>query len=81
VLSAQFGGKIVDVSTNSVIIEMAGKTARVDAFLALLKPFGVLESARTGLMVMPRTPIQDLEGEAETTEATASPDASLLPPG
>jgi acetolactate synthase-1/3 small subunit len=47
-LSSQFGAKIVDVSTNSVIVEMTGKTARVDAFLALLKPFGVLESARTG---------------------------------
>lgn len=80
-LSAQFGGKIVDVSTNSVIIEMTGKTTRVDAFLALLKPFGVLESARTGLMVMPRTPIQDLEVQSEATETTASPDASLLPPG
>jgi acetolactate synthase-1/3 small subunit len=47
-LASQFGGKIVDVSTNSVVIEMTGKTSRVDAFLSLLKPFGVLESARTG---------------------------------
>ena len=48
VLSQQFGGKIVDVSEHSVIVEMCGKTKRVDAFLTLLKPFGVLESARTG---------------------------------
>ena len=48
VLSAQFGGRIVDVSEHSVIVEMCGKTKRVEAFLSLLKPFGLLESARTG---------------------------------
>ena len=49
VLSAQFGGRIVDVSEHSVIVEMCGKTKRVEAFLTLLKPFGLLESARTGM--------------------------------
>lgn len=48
VLSAQFGGRIVDVSEHSVIVEVCGKTKRVEAFLSLLKPFGLLESARTG---------------------------------
>jgi len=80
-LASQFGGKIVDVSTNSVVIEMTGKTSRVDAFLSLLKPFGVLESARTGLMVMPRTPLQDAEAQAEASEDSIHMDASLLPPG
>lgn len=47
-LASQFGAKIVDVSENSVIVEMTGKTSRVEAFLSLVKPFGVLESARTG---------------------------------
>ena len=48
VLSARFGGRIVDVSEHSVIVEMSGKTKRVDAFLSLLKPFGLIECARTG---------------------------------
>jgi acetolactate synthase-1/3 small subunit len=47
-LASQFGARVVDVSTNSIIIEMTGKPTRVDAFLELLKPFGRLESARTG---------------------------------
>ncbi|KAI0675087.1 acetolactate synthase [Trametes maxima] len=80
VLSAQFGGRIVDVSEHSVIVEMCGKTKRVEAFLALLKPFGVLESARTGLMVMPRTPIKYTE-ESDELEEGGTVDASLLPPG
>jgi acetolactate synthase small subunit len=47
-LAEQFGARIVDVSENSVIVEMSGKTSRVEAFLGLLAPFGVLESARSG---------------------------------
>lgn len=48
VLAKQFGAKIVDVSENSVIVELTAKTSRVEAFLSLLKPFGILEAARTG---------------------------------
>lgn len=47
-LADQFGAKIVDISENSTIVEMSGKTSRVEAFLSLLRPFGILESARTG---------------------------------
>jgi len=81
-LAQQFGGKIVDVSENSVIVELAAKTSRVEAFLSLVKPFGVLESARTGLMAMPRTPINiSPEDEDLSPEESVAVDASLLPPG
>ncbi|KAG6813689.1 hypothetical protein H0H92_008537 [Tricholoma furcatifolium] len=81
-LANQFGAKIVDVSENSVIVELTAKTTRVEAFLKLVKPFGILEAARTGLMAMPRTPIgshgEEEDGAIETGGAV---DASLLPPG
>lgn len=48
VLSQQFGAKVVDVSEHSVIVELTAKSSRVEAFLNLLKPFGILEAARTG---------------------------------
>lgn len=38
----------MDIAENSVIVELTAKTPRVEAFLSLLKPFGILESARTG---------------------------------
>ncbi|KAG1895051.1 uncharacterized protein F5891DRAFT_1194556 [Suillus fuscotomentosus] len=50
VLSDQFGAKIVDVSENSVIVELTAKTNRIVAFLNLVKPFGILKSAQTGFM-------------------------------
>ena len=48
ILADQFGARMVDVSEHSVIVELSGKTSKVEAFLSLLKPFGLLESARTG---------------------------------
>ncbi|EIN11733.1 acetolactate synthase [Punctularia strigosozonata HHB-11173 SS5] len=81
-LAKQFGAKIVDVSDNSVIVEMSAKTSRVDAFLQLVEPFGVLESARTGVMVLPRTPLRKTPGEDDDTlDEVAAVDVSQLPPG
>jgi acetolactate synthase small subunit len=54
-LAAQFNANIVDVSENSVIVEMSAKSSRVEAFLTLLKPFGIIESARTGTSLVPST--------------------------
>ncbi|CAK5281377.1 unnamed protein product [Mycena citricolor] len=87
VLASQFGAKIVDVSENSVIVELTAKTQRVEAFLNLVKPFGILEAARTGklfagLMAMPRTPIAVSEEDAEPVPSpSVTVDAHLLPPG
>ncbi|KAH9069877.1 acetolactate synthase [Lactarius deliciosus] len=77
----QFGARLVDVSDHSVIVEMTGKTTRVEAFLALVKLFGIIESARTGLMAMPRTPIAGLAEDDTSSEVGSTVDASLLPPG
>ncbi|KAJ7188485.1 small subunit of acetolactate synthase-domain-containing protein [Mycena filopes] len=81
VLASQFGAKIVDVSENSVICELTAKTTRVEAFLNLVKPFGILEAARTGLMAMPRTPIASASEDEANVEATVAVEAHLLPPG
>ncbi|KIJ39462.1 hypothetical protein M422DRAFT_32708 [Sphaerobolus stellatus SS14] len=78
-LAKQFGGKIVDVSETSIIVELSGKSSRIEAFLKLVEPFGVLESARSGLMAMPRTPIGSTTSQIE--EDIEEVDASLLPPG
>jgi acetolactate synthase-1/3 small subunit len=44
----QFGGKILDISNNNCVVELSAKPTRVDSFLKLIEPFGILESARTG---------------------------------
>ncbi|OAA55947.1 Acetolactate synthase, small subunit [Niveomyces insectorum RCEF 264] len=76
----QFGGKVLDISTNSCIVEVSAKPSRIDSFLKLIAPFGILESARTGLMALPRSPLYGPEGDT-VKEADEVVDASQLPPG
>ncbi|KAF9147297.1 hypothetical protein BG015_011098, partial [Linnemannia schmuckeri] len=82
-LAKLFQGKVVDVSGDCAVIELSAKPDRIDAFVKLVKPFGILEAARSGMMAMPRSPIYDrheLE-EDEVQEEGSGVDASLLPPG
>lgn len=48
-LTHQFGGKVLDISTNNCIVEVSAKPVRIDSFMKLIAPFGILESARTGM--------------------------------
>lgn len=47
-MTHQFGGKVLDISTNNCIVEISAKPSRIDSFMKLIAPFGILESARTG---------------------------------
>ena len=47
-LTHQFGGKVLDISNNNCIVELSAKPSRIDSFMKLIQPFGILESARTG---------------------------------
>ncbi|KAH9013574.1 acetolactate synthase [Lactarius pseudohatsudake] len=82
VLANQFGARLVDVSDHSVIVEMTGKTTRVEAVLAPVKPFGIIESARTGAVNgYAAPPIASLAEDDTSSEVGSTVDASLLPPG
>ena len=55
-----FRGKIVDVSRESVMVEMAGEEEKIEAFIDLMKDYGIKELARTGVIAMARgTQIRD----------------------
>jgi acetolactate synthase I/III small subunit len=47
--------------------------------MKLISPFGILESTRTGLMALPRSPL--FGSHDEIKEADEIVDASALPPG
>jgi acetolactate synthase-1/3 small subunit len=49
-----FRAKIVDVAADSVTVEATGDEAKVDSLYSLLKPFGVKEICRTGVVAMTR---------------------------
>jgi len=49
-----FRGRIVDISKNSLIIEVTGDEGKIDALEDSLRPFGILELVRTGKIAMVR---------------------------
>ncbi len=49
-----FRGRIVDVSPESLIVEITGTSDKIDAFLNLMKTFGIIELARTGITALSR---------------------------
>jgi len=49
-----FRGKIVDVSPRTYIIEVTGAEGKVNAFIEMVRPLGVIEMARSGKVAMSR---------------------------
>ncbi len=54
-LTNVFRGKIVDATKNGFIIEITGDEEKIDAFIELLKPYGIREIAKTGILALQRT--------------------------
>ena len=50
-----FRGKIVDVGAHEVMIEIAGQERKIEAFIELIRPYGIVELARTGRIAMVRS--------------------------
>ncbi|MBI4399473.1 acetolactate synthase small subunit [Candidatus Micrarchaeota archaeon] len=50
-----FRGRVVDVSSTSMMVEITGTPDKVDAFADLIKPFGVKEFVRTGITALSRS--------------------------
>jgi len=49
-----FRGRVVDVSRDSMIIELSGPEEKIEAFVDLVRPYGIRELARTGVIAMQR---------------------------
>ncbi len=49
-----FRGHVVDVSSDSITIELTGSPDKISAFVNSMKPFGIKEVARTGVTALPR---------------------------
>ncbi len=49
-----FRGNIVDVSRESITVEVTGNASKLSAFEDLVKPYGIKELVRTGKVALPR---------------------------
>jgi acetolactate synthase-1/3 small subunit len=53
-LTEIFRGRIVDVGAEMVMIEIAGQERKIEAFIEMMRPFGIIELVRTGRIAMVR---------------------------
>jgi acetolactate synthase-1/3 small subunit len=49
-----FRARVVDVSQSTITIEATGNLEKINGLLLLLRPYGILELARTGLVALER---------------------------
>ena len=49
-----FRSKIVDYSTTALVCELTGETSKIDAFIELMKTYGIMEMCRTGIVAIER---------------------------
>lgn len=55
-LADAFRARVVDASTDSFVFELTGKPEKVDQFISLMVPLGLVEVARTGVAAISRGP-------------------------
>jgi len=53
-LTEIFRGRIVDVAPDMVMIEISGQERKIEAFIEMMRPFGIIELVRTGRSAMVR---------------------------
>jgi acetolactate synthase-1/3 small subunit len=84
-----FRAKVVDVSPTGLIVEMAGNEEKIEKFIALMRPYGLKELARTGVIAMARgmqpekaagAPGAAASGGSKRTRTLNAPAAAALPP-
>ena len=49
-----FRGRVVDVSSNDLMVEISGTEGKIEAFIELMRPYGIVELARTGRIALVR---------------------------
>lgn len=49
-----FRASVIDVSKESMVIQITGESEKIEAFIELISPYGIKELARTGTTAFPR---------------------------
>src|SRR5687767_8548477 len=72
-----FRARIIDLAPDSLTIEITGAEEKIDGLLEVLRPYGVLEMARTGRVAMARGARVPAQVAAEESLGTTSGDAQV----
>ncbi|TYR32875.1 acetolactate synthase small subunit [Mesorhizobium microcysteis] len=55
-LAEAFRANVIDANTEHFIFEITGRVSKIEQFIAILKPLGLVEVCRTGVAAMNRGP-------------------------
>lgn len=94
-LADTFRGSIVDVAARTVTVQVVGEEEKLEALIELMRPYGIRQMSRTGVIAMPRAgqpagtedDEEALELSGKSTKQRAKSnipegiDVSLIPPG
>ena len=53
-LVEMFRGRVVDIGLDTLMVEISGREDKIDAFIDLMRPYGIVELARTGRIALVR---------------------------
>ncbi|MFO0807486.1 MAG: acetolactate synthase small subunit [Gemmataceae bacterium] len=53
-LVEMFRGKVVDITSDTMMLEISGQESKIEAFIDLMRPYGIIELARTGRIALVR---------------------------
>ena len=49
-----YRAKIIDYNTHTMCVEVTGEPSKIDAFIEVMKPLGIVEMCRTGVVALER---------------------------
>lgn len=84
-IGALFGAEVVDVGSRHITFQLTSWSRRIDAFIRMLEPWGIIEVARSGVVAMLRSPVSGTEsdriGTPKAQSGMSAAEAAALPPG
>lgn len=78
---AMYGGKVINVGTEHVVVEVVAASKGVDVIMELLRPFGIIEAVRSGALAMSQSKVSGIYDDNAPTADRQVVDDSALPPG
>ncbi len=73
-----FRGRIVDVGVGHVMIELSGQERKIESFIDIMRPFGIIELVRTGRIALLRSVPLEVEDETDAPPAYEPPPEAVV---
>ncbi len=73
-----FRARIVDVGPLHVMIEISGQERKIEAFIDIMRPYGIIELVRTGRIALLRSAVSSEDVETEQPRSLEPPPEAMV---